>query len=297
MITALPRIAIVVRDMERAITTFRERLAMPVHEFDWAAEELGARMALCAPRGGSYIELVAPSDPARSHSRGFLKFLERRGEGLFALMLNAADPDAEAEALERRGLPVMPLMAEAGGRDIHPANTCGVLIRIYPSGSYARVEPELEQALGPRSMRNGRAGLSGIRRVLVAVRDFDAAVTVYRDRLGLPTTVRPLEPGADTHQAICTPSEGARIELLAPRGSGSPIAGFLRERGEGMYALVLESDDLDTSVGTLRARGMPLRPLGGDFPTWEIDRGAAFGVLIRLESSSRIAAEGGPAWT
>src|ERR1051325_792147 len=234
MITGLPRVAIAVRDMDRAIRRFRDPFAMRVHEFTWARNELGARMALCAPAGGSHIELIAPSDPARPHSRTFLQFLERRGKGLFALMLDARDPDAEVEALAWRGLAAMPRMEEAGGRDIHPRNACGVLIRIYPTDSRSRVEPELESVLGPASARRSGAGLSGIRRVLVAVRDLDTALAVYRDRLGLYTIVAGEDAELDARRAICTPSEGAQIELLAPVASGGPIDGFLREHGQGM---------------------------------------------------------------
>ena len=46
MITAMPRIAIAVRDMDRAIATFRDGLGMPVYEFQWLREALGIRMSL-----------------------------------------------------------------------------------------------------------------------------------------------------------------------------------------------------------------------------------------------------------
>lgn len=105
MIDLLPRIGIAVRDMDRAVEVFRNRFGIPTHEFPWAPEKLGARMAFASGLGGSHIELLAPDDPSRPHSQVFLRFLERRGEGLYALMLNAADPDAEAKELEGRGLP------------------------------------------------------------------------------------------------------------------------------------------------------------------------------------------------
>ncbi|MGH7803597.1 MAG: VOC family protein [Candidatus Binatia bacterium] len=297
MIDALPRIGIAVHDMDRAVATFRDRFGIPTHEFRWAPEKLGARMALCSTRAGaSHIELLSPDDPARPHSQVFLRFLERRGEGLYAMMLNADDPDAEATVLERRGLAMMPRMPEAGGRDIHPREAAGVLIRIYPNHTKEWVEPELDRELGPLFTRKSTTGLSCIQRVLVAVRDFDAAVAVYRDRLGLDTVIRAEEWAANVRQAICTPREGARIEILAPARNAGPIADVLRERGEGMFALVLESDDLDASIAALRANGVTVRPAADDPHAWEIDRGDAFGVLFRIESSSRVSA-GGPPWS
>src|SRR6516162_3135307 len=211
MITSMPRIAIAVRDMDHAIATFRDVLGMPVYEFDWVRRSLGIRMALCVPAGGSHIELMSPEDPTRPHSGSLIRFLERRGEGLFALMLYAPDPNAEAETIAARGLGAMPLMQDAGGRDFHPRNTHGVLIRIYPSGMAADLERELDHGLGP--VRQSRLHLTGICRVIVAVRDLDDAVTVYRDRFGIPTRAPTTDSARGMRVALCAASTGGTIEL------------------------------------------------------------------------------------
>jgi catechol 2,3-dioxygenase-like lactoylglutathione lyase family enzyme len=139
MITAMPRIAIAVRDMDRAIATFRDGLGMPVHEFKWLREALGIRMSLCVPTGGSHIELMSPDDPARAHSRSLIRFLDRRG--IFA---RAVCPDpTPKDALARADL-VMPLMQDAGDRH-PPKNTTGCIA--YTSGSAEDLEREIEQGL------------------------------------------------------------------------------------------------------------------------------------------------------
>lgn len=293
MITAMPRIAVAVRDMDRAITTFRDQLGMPVHEFEWTRQAIGVRMSLCVPAGGSHIELMSPEDPARAHSGSLIRFLDRRGEGLFALMLYAPDPNAEAEALAKRGLDVMPLMQDAGGRDIHPKNTHGVLIRIYPSGMAADLDRELDQSLGPIPKRASHAHLTGISRVIVAVRDLDDAVAVYRDRFGIPTHPAAAEPVSGVRIAVCAPPSGGRIDLASPtddRGSfARELAAFLGSRGEGMYALVLESADVDATARTLRAKGIDLRRSAADPKQWEIDDAAVHGARIRIEPRSAAA--------
>lgn len=285
MITGMPRIAVAVHDMDRAVATFRDVLGMPVHEFDWVRRSLGIRMALCVPAGGSHIELMSPEDPARSHSGSLIRFLERRGEGLFALMLYAPDPNAEAEALAARGLEAMPLMQDAGGRDFHPKNTHGVLIRIYPSAMVADLERELEQGLG--SNRESLAHLSGIGRVILAVRDLDDAVVVYRDRFGLSTRVQGADAARGVRIALCTPASGGTIELRSPldhRGSsGRELAAFLRGHGEGMYALVLESSAPEATASALRAKGISLQRSAADPAQWEIDPAAVHGVRLRIE--------------
>src|SRR5262249_31369009 len=150
----------------------------------------------------------------------------------------------EADELAARGLDVMPLMQDAGGRDIHPKNTHGVLIRIYPSAMAADLEQELGHGLGPISTRQSRAHLPGISRVSVAVGDLDNAVAVYRDRLGLPTRLQGGVSASGARSALCTPSSGGQIELRSlvddREASGGKLVVSPRERGEGMYALVLE---------------------------------------------------------
>ena len=121
-----------------------------------SVESLGAKLAMCVPEGGSNIELMSPANPAAPLSQSLQRFLDRRGEGLFALMLEAPDPDAEADALSGRGLNVLPLMPGADGRDVHPNSTHGVLIRVYPTDSFQRRQ-EPRQAYD-----SGVSGLSGM---------------------------------------------------------------------------------------------------------------------------------------
>ena len=129
MITAMPRIAIAVKDFEAALTTFQDQMGM--HVLDFSPEtvpSLGAHVGMCQPAGGSNIELMAPSNPDEPLSQALQKFLDRRGEGIYAMMLESAEPNAEAEILLEKGVKVLPLMRGAGGRDIHPSSTHGVLI-------------------------------------------------------------------------------------------------------------------------------------------------------------------------
>jgi hypothetical protein len=119
MITGMPRIAVATADFEGIVRACREGLGLPLVDISHATTgTLGAKLAMCVPTGGSNIELMSPAVPDAPLAQSLQKFLDRRGQGLFALMLEAADPDAEAQRLQGNGLPVLPLMAGAGGR--HP---------------------------------------------------------------------------------------------------------------------------------------------------------------------------------
>ncbi len=278
MITGMPRIAIAVRDFDATVATFRDRLGMPVIDIsESSVESLGAKLAMCVPEGGSNVELMCPARPETPLSQSLQKFLDRRGEGLFALMLEAPVPDEEGEELARRGLNVLPLMAGAGGRDVHPNSTHGVLVRVYPVNSFA----------GKAPAHAGDAGLSGIRRVIIAVRDLPHAVRVYGEMFAMDVSAPASDPERGVESAICAPGTGGVIELAAVRDGSRPFAGavasFLEERPEGMYALVLDAEDPESVARVLAGRGLVVHPSADSGDVYEVSRDSAFGALIRIE--------------
>jgi catechol 2,3-dioxygenase-like lactoylglutathione lyase family enzyme len=280
----MPRIAIAVEDFQACVATFRDRLGLPVIDLsDTSVDSLGAKLAMCVPAGGSNIEIMSPGDPATPLSQSLERFLERRGEGLFALMLEAADPNAEAEELTGRGMNVLPLMAGAGGRDIHPNATHGVLIRVYPTGSFQGPQNP-DQATEAEPTR-----LSGISRVIIAVHDLDHAATVYGRQLGMVIDKPELDAGRGVRSVICRPPAGGVIELVSVADSDQPFAAaindFLKSDREGMYALVLQSSNPDETAASLAARGMDVAPSRDSAGVFEIERAATFGARVRIEAA------------
>jgi catechol 2,3-dioxygenase-like lactoylglutathione lyase family enzyme len=281
MITGMPRIAIAVHDFAATVALFRDKFGMPVADLSaTSVDDLGAKLAMCTPTGGSNIELMSPADPASPLSQSLSRFLERRGEGLFALMLEAPDPNAEAEDLSGRGLNVLPLMAGAGGRDVHPNSTHGVLIRVYPVDSFTRPDDA-------RTASNDAPELSGIARVIIAVDDLDHAASVYGHGFAMNIEQPTLDAERGVRSAICSPPTGGTIELVCVADPSRPFAKsiqtFLDNDREGMYALVLRSPDLQASAEALSRRGLEVGTAADSDDVLEVDRGSAFGVLFRVE--------------
>lgn len=253
MITGLPRIAIAMTAAEYlvAVDTFHSVFGMYVNDMSArTVPELGAHVGMCQPPGGSNVELMAPSDPDAPLSIALNRFLDRRGTGLYALMLEAADPNAEAQELAMRGMNVLPLMPAATGRDVHPNSTHGVLMRVYPTGSVAQPDDPAVEA--PR--------LSGIMRVIVATDDASVAAKAYGHGLGLDVTHA--EPDAERGVLVAhaTAPWGAVIEMVSPLDESRPfaaaVAAHLREKGQGMAALVLSADAPAHSTQLLATRGL-----------------------------------------
>lgn len=282
MITAMPRIAIAAQNFEQLLGLFRDKMHMPVLDLSaMSRKEYGAALAMCVPEGGSNIELMSPVDPDTPLCRSLQGFIDRRGEGLFALMLEAPVPDEEAEALAARGLNIMPLMPGAFGRDVHPNSTHGVLIRVYPVDSFkGRFQGEPDRR-APQ--------LSGIVRVIVAVADIEHAAAAYSTGFGLAVDPIVEDRARGVAVAHCHPPKGGIIELVAVRDESRPfaqaIARHLREDREGMYALVLQSPDLQATAASLRGHGIGVRRAADDPAVLEIPRADAFGALIRIEAA------------
>jgi hypothetical protein len=249
VITALPRIAIAMHDFDAAVSTFRDIFGMPVFDFsDRTVPTLGAHVAMCAPERGSNVELMAPADPDKPLSQSLQKFLDRRGEGLYALMLEAPDPDAEARALSERGLDVLPLMAGAGGRDVHPRSTHGVLIRIYPDNS---APTDASPSAAP--------GLSGIAKAIVATTDASLAANTYGHGLGLDVGAVRRDEGRGVVTVHARAPKGGVIELVSAVDGAKPFAQAIehsvKEQNGGLYGLVLGAADPPRALRTLRDRG------------------------------------------
>lgn len=282
MITAMPRIAIAAHDFNALVSLFRDKFHMPVLDLsDMSLKEYGAALGMCVPAGGSNIELMSPVDPDTPLSKSLQGFLDRRGEGLFALMLEAPVPDDEARELAERGLNVMPLMSGAFGRDVHPNSTHGVLIRVYPVDSF---KGKYREPLDDRAPR-----LSGIVRVIVAVEDIEHAVAVYGERFKLPVGKILDDAERGVWSATCRPPAGGVIELVAvkdpTRVFARAIERHLEERREGMYALVLESPDLAATAASLAGHGIRVHPAADDRHVLEVPREDAFGALIRIQAA------------
>ncbi len=121
-------VAVVVRDIEQALSFYRDRLNLPV-ELVLPIESDGVTIAFLAV-GESKIELVQPTDP----STGVARFLESRGEGFHHVCLEVADVNAELSRLAESGVELIDTAARPGAEGpvafIHPRSCNGVLVEL-----------------------------------------------------------------------------------------------------------------------------------------------------------------------
>lgn len=120
----------------------------------------------------------------------------------------------------------------------------------------------------------------------IAVNDLGMAREAYRTLLGLePSPVERVETQSVDVSSIHV--DDTSIELTSGISDDSPIAKFIRKRGEGMHHVAFEVDDIHAELARLRAAGIALIDesprLGADgYYVAFIHPRAAGGVLVEL---------------
>jgi methylmalonyl-CoA/ethylmalonyl-CoA epimerase len=129
-IKKIDHIAIVVPDIDEALTFWRDALGLDLSHI----EEVPGQESLVAflPTGESEVELVEPT----TDTSGMARYLAKRGPGMHHICFEVKDIEATLARLKEKGVQLIneELTTGAGGRKvafIHPNSTGGVLVELY----------------------------------------------------------------------------------------------------------------------------------------------------------------------
>jgi catechol 2,3-dioxygenase-like lactoylglutathione lyase family enzyme len=122
--------------------------------------------------------------------------------------------------------------------------------------------------------------------IVFATSDIAAAAQAWLAAFDVPAEP-PYQPeGSHLELAKILLDAGAFLELAHPATDDHRLARFIAERGEGMFSISIEVDDLDATVAELRSRTADVSdPEPGAWPNTRlarIPRGTAHGVAIQL---------------
>jgi methylmalonyl-CoA/ethylmalonyl-CoA epimerase len=129
-IKSINHVAVVVEDMEKALSFWRDALGIEMHELrDVPAEK--SQVAFL-PLSGSEVELVQPT----TDDSGIAKYLAKRGPGMHHICLEVDDITGMLSQLKARSVRLIneePRTAADGKQYafIHPESTGGVLVELY----------------------------------------------------------------------------------------------------------------------------------------------------------------------
>jgi methylmalonyl-CoA epimerase len=267
MIKKVHHVGIVVRSLEEGCRFYGDALGLPLHKIE-TIQEQGVKAALLTI-GDCEIELLEPIDP----EGGVARFLERRGEGLHHICFETDDIERELAGLKERGVDLIDQQPRRG--------LAGLICFLHPR-AHRGVLVELAQ---PVEEERHVAGLKRLDHVVAAVRELEAAAQAWERNLGLKVEHISQAAGGDVKLAGLS-AGNALVELAQPLTPDHRLAAFMDERGEGLYSLCIEVDDVEAVVGELHGRGVQVSdPEPG---LWEgtrlarVSRESAHGVLIQL---------------
>ncbi|MBI3172143.1 MAG: methylmalonyl-CoA epimerase [Chloroflexi bacterium] len=130
VIKAINHVAVVVDDMEKSLSFWRDALGIPLHELrDVPAEK--SQVAFL-PLAGAEVELVQPT----TDDSGIAKYLAKRGPGMHHLCLEVDDIEGMMAVLHEKNIRLIneqPRVAADGKKYafVHPESTGGVLVELY----------------------------------------------------------------------------------------------------------------------------------------------------------------------
>jgi len=91
----------------------------------------------------------------------------------------------------------------------------------------------------------------------IAVEDLDAAIELWRDRLGMELSHREVVSDQGVEAALLDVGEN-HVELLAPLGDESVVGRFLAKRGPGLHHVAYQVADIDSALASVREAGLAL---------------------------------------
>ena len=219
-------------------------------EFGGAHSNHATEMAIASFPDGSYLELIAiqPNADAQAVDAHYWRKYMRDNAGPCAWAVRTNDVAAEVGRLKKAGIAVSD--PQRSGRQ-KPDGTRleweTANVGAEPNGTFF---PFIIRDFTPRENRAFVSGhpatteFTGIRRVVIAVRDLNEGIERYRKAYGLGTPTQTTDAALGAKVARF---EGSPVVLAAPNGN-SWIAERLDRFGEGPCAFILGKSGAQGSV-------------------------------------------------
>jgi catechol 2,3-dioxygenase-like lactoylglutathione lyase family enzyme len=239
MVTGIDHLVILVPKLDDAMEMYR-KLGFQV--LQGGEHPYGTHNALVAFKDGSYLELIAFQNPDKHHDHRWYRFLNQ--PGLVDFAMGVGNVEEEVERIREAGVNYQDVKAGARKR---PDGVQLEWRTLPPEETRTGELPFLIDDVTDRALRvpsgdeaTHENGITGISKLVVAVRELDEAVTEYNAVIGnAPQLGKDEELGADTATYSCGSHQ---VVLGYPTTPSSPLVRRIQQGGDGPFEVTFTSE-------------------------------------------------------
>ncbi|KKB44853.1 VOC family protein [Bacillus thermotolerans] len=278
LFTEVLQVGVVVKDLDQTMKTYADKYGIGpwnVYEFnkDTVADmsiggkrmDYAMRLAL-ADIGGVQWELIEPLDDRSDYAR----FLKEHGEGIHHVALDTDSYESAVEFCEKNG--ISPIQYGYWGRNFRYdyRDTRGDLkciSELYgPDPGFEWPEPS---AVYPEEPMERKPVFTDVLQIGVVVKNINETLKTYTDKYGIgpwnvyefnKDTVADMSIGGKrmdyAMRLALADIGGVQWELIEPLDDRSDYARFLKEHGEGIHHVALDTDSYESAVEFCEKNGI-----------------------------------------
>ena len=257
----IDHIVALVADLDAAFATYTDRLGLPI---SWQVESKDGWRSSAVWLGNASLELLEPSADNGAAGAFFQRALDSRGEGLF---LVAFEPRRDRLLRPRSAQPRRARSRPGSQRRLRPERKDGQ--RGYRSAFINRRSTpglnsficQYDTPFTPVDGGKGPLKVKKLDHVIIATEDLDEATRLWERNVGLKPDASLNHPLGAGFKVARLPIGDAFLELVQPVEKEGRFYEQFQQRGEGLFSISVEVEDLDEAVTFLRGqRRQSLRP-------------------------------------
>ena len=251
----IDHIVALVRDLDSAFSAYTERLGLPI---SWRVESKDGWRSSALWLGNASLEFLAPSSEVKDAAGAFFcRALASRGEGLFLVAFEPHDIDYSVRALRNRGAQGADPIASGVMDSNRTGGMRGYRTAFISRRSTAGLNSFLCKYDSPFQPLDGGAGALKVKKldhVIIATEDLDEATRLWERNLGLKPDAALNHPLGAGFKVARLPIGDAFLELVQPVDKEGRFYEQFQQRGEGLFSISVEVEDLDEAVAFLREK-------------------------------------------
>jgi methylmalonyl-CoA/ethylmalonyl-CoA epimerase len=249
----IDHIVALVADLDAAFATYTKSLGLPI---SWQVESKDGWRSSAIWLGNVSLELLEPSAETEGATSGFFRrALNARGEGLFLVAFEPPDIDYSVGALRSRGAqvadPISSAVFDPERKDGQRGYRSAFINRRSTPGLNSFI-CQYDTPFTPLDGGNGPLKVKKLDHVIIATEDVEEAAALWEKNLGLKRDAALEHPLGAGFKVARLPIGDAFLELVQPVDKEGRFYEQFQQRGEGLFSISVEVEDLDEAVTFLR---------------------------------------------